>query len=48
MIPYYIYIALAIICVAFWRAVVKILVALAIFLLISGIVMVIQDMHHIR
>ena len=48
MISYLIYIALGVICVAFWRIVVKILVVLAIFLLITGIIVIIQDMHHLR
>jgi predicted MarR family transcription regulator len=42
------FIALAIACVAFWRVAVKILVAVAIFLLVTGMIMVIQDMHHIK
>jgi hypothetical protein len=46
MIP--LFIALAVACVAFWRVAVKILAAVALFLLVSGVVMVIQDMHHIR
>jgi hypothetical protein len=46
MIPFFV--ALAIACVAFWRAALKILAIVAVFLLISGIVMLIQDMHHIR
>jgi hypothetical protein len=46
MIP--LFIALAVACVAFWRVAAKILAAIALFLLVSGIVMVIQDMHHIR
>ena len=40
--------ALAVACLAFWRAALKILAAVALFLLVSGTVMVIQDMHHIR
>jgi hypothetical protein len=46
MIPFFI--ALAVACIAFWRVAIKILVAVAIFLLVSGVVMVIQDLHHIR
>ena len=46
MIP--LFIALVVACVAFWRVAAKILAAIALFLLVSGIVMVIQDMHHIR
>jgi hypothetical protein len=41
-------IALAIACVAFWRAALKILAIVAVFLIVSGIVLVIQDMHHIK
>ena len=46
MLPFYI--ALAIACAAFWRVALKILVAVAIFLVVSGVVMVIQDLHHLR
>jgi hypothetical protein len=46
MLPFFI--ALAIACVAFWRVAVKILVAVAIFLVVSGVVMVIQDLHHLK
>jgi len=46
MLPFYI--ALAIACVAFWRVALKILVAVAIFLVVSGVIMVIQDLHHLR
>jgi hypothetical protein len=42
------FIALAIACVAFWRAALRILAILAVFLVVSGAVMVIQDMHHIK
>ena len=42
------FIAIAVACVAFWRVAAKILAAVALFLLVSGVVMVIQDMHHIR
>jgi Protein of unknown function (DUF1676) len=41
-------IALAIACVAFWRAALKILAIVAVFLIVSGIALVIQDMHHIK
>jgi hypothetical protein len=41
-------IALAIACVAFWRVALKILAIAAVFLIVSGIVLVIQDMHHIK
>lgn len=46
MLPFFV--ALAIACVAFWRVALKILVAVAIFLVVSGVVMVIQDLHHLR
>ena len=46
MIPFFI--ALAVACVAFWRVAIKILAVVALFLLVSGVVMVIQDMHHLR
>jgi hypothetical protein len=45
---YCIYITLALVCVTFWRMAVKILVILATFLLLTGIIAVIQEMHHIR
>ena len=41
-------IALAIACVVFWRAALKVAAIVAVFLIVSGIVLVIQDMHHIR
>jgi len=34
--------------VAFWRVALKILVAVAIFLVVTGVVMVIQDLHHLK
>jgi hypothetical protein len=46
MIP--LFIALAVACIAFWKVAVKLLAAAAIFLVVSGVVMVIQDMHHLR
>jgi len=46
MIP--LFIALAVACVAFWRVAIKILAAAALFLVVSGIVLVVQDMHHLR
>ena len=46
MIPFFI--ALAIACVAFWRVAIKIVAVVALFLLVSGVVMVVQDMHHLR
>jgi hypothetical protein len=45
MIPFYIAIVVA--CVAFWKVAAKLLAAVALFLLVSGIVMVIHDLHHI-
>ena len=41
-------IALAIACVAFWRVALRILVIVAVFLIVSGIVLVIQDMQHVK
>ena len=46
MIP--LFIALAVACVAFWKVAWKILAAVALFLIVSGVVMVIQDMQHIK
>jgi hypothetical protein len=46
MIP--LYIALAVACVAFWKVAWKILAAAALFLFVSGVIMVIQDLHHLR
>ena len=46
MIP--LFIALAVACVAFWKVAAKILAAVALFLIVSGVVMVIQDMQHIK
>ncbi len=46
MIP--VFIALAVACIAFWKVAVKLLALGAIFLVVSGAVMVIQDMHHLR
>jgi hypothetical protein len=45
MLPFYI--ALAIGCVAFWRVALKLLMIVAVFLLIYGIVMVVQDVQHV-
>lgn len=42
------FIALAVASVAFWRAAVKILAVVALFLLASGMVTVVHYMHHIR
>ena len=41
-------IALAVACVAFWKAALRILAIVIIFLVISGAIMVIQDLHHMR
>ena len=46
MIPFFI--ALAVACVAFWRVAIKLLAIVALFLLVTGVVMVVQDMHHFR
>jgi hypothetical protein len=46
MIPFFI--ALAVACVAFWRVAIKLMAVVALFLLVSGVVMVVQDMHHLR
>ena len=46
MIP--LFIALAVACLAFWEVAVKVLAAVALFLIVSGVVMVIQDMQHIK
>jgi hypothetical protein len=46
MIPFLI--ALAIASVAFWRVALKILAIAAVFLLVCGIIEVIQYMHHIK
>jgi hypothetical protein len=46
MIPFLI--ALAVACVAFWKLAVRILAIVVIFLVISGVIMVIQDLHHMR
>lgn len=40
-------IALAIACVLFWRLALKLLAIVAVFLLITGIVLVVDDLHHI-
>jgi hypothetical protein len=39
-------IALAIACVVFWRLAVRILAIVAVFLLITGLAVVIQYLHH--
>jgi hypothetical protein len=46
MIPFLI--ALAVACVAFWKIAAKILAAVVIFLVVSGVILVIQDLHHMR
>lgn len=46
MIPFLI--ALAVACVAFWKVALRILAIVVIFLVISGTIMVIQDLHHMR
>jgi hypothetical protein len=40
-------IALAIACVLFWRFALKLLAIIAVFLLITGIILVIDNLHHI-
>ncbi len=42
------FIALAVASVVFWRVAWKLLVVVALFLLVSGVVMFIQDLHHLR
>jgi hypothetical protein len=39
--------ALAVACVVFWRVALKLLAILAIALIVMGVVMVIQDLHHV-
>jgi hypothetical protein len=39
--------ALAVACVVFWRVALKLLVIVAIALIVMGVVMVIQDLHHV-
>lgn len=46
MIPFLI--ALAVACVAFSRMALKILAIVVIFLVISGAITIIQDLHHVR
>jgi len=46
MIPFLI--ALAVAFVAFWKVAVRILAIVIIFLVITGTIMVIQDLHHLR
>jgi hypothetical protein len=40
-------IAIAVACIAFWKVAVRLLAAVALFLIVSGIVLVVQDMHHL-
>ena len=46
MLPFFI--ALAVASLAFWRVALKILAIVAIFLIVSGVVLIIQDLHHLR
>ena len=46
MIPFFI--ALAVACLAFWRVAIKILAVVALFLLVSGVILVVQDLHRLR
>ncbi len=46
MLPFFI--ALAVASLAFWRVALKIMVIVAIFLIVSGVVLIIQDLHHLR
>lgn len=39
--------ALAVACVVFWRVALKLLAIVAVALIVMGIVMVIQDLHHV-
>jgi hypothetical protein len=41
-------IALAVACVAFWKLAVKVLAIVVIFLVVSGVIVVIQDLHRMR
>jgi hypothetical protein len=41
-------IALAVACVAFWKLAVRILAIAVIFLVVSGVIVIIQDLHHMR
>jgi hypothetical protein len=42
------FLALAVACVVFWRVALRILVIGTVFLVISGGILVLQDLHHIR
>jgi len=41
-------IALAVACVAFWKLAVRILAIVVIFLVVSGVIVVIQDLHRMK
>jgi hypothetical protein len=41
-------IALAVACVAFWKLAVRVLAIVVIFLVVSGVIVVIQDLHRVR
>jgi hypothetical protein len=41
-------IAVAVACAAFWKVAAKLLAAVVIFLVISGAIVVIQDLQHMR
>ena len=45
MLPFFI--ALAVASLAFWRVALKVMVIVAIFLIVSGVVLIIQDLHHL-
>jgi hypothetical protein len=39
--------ALAVACVVFWRVALKLLAIVAIALIVMGVIMVVQDLHHV-
>lgn len=41
-------IAIAVACVAFWKLAVRVLAIAVIFLVVSGVIVVIQDLHRMR
>lgn len=41
-------IALAVACVAFWKLAVRVLAIAVIFLVVSGVIVVMQDLHRMR
>lgn len=41
-------IPLAVACVAFWKLAVRVLAIAVIFLVVSGVIVVIQDLHRMR